>query len=188
METKEDRITSALKQSGEGNQAAFAEVVREYQSMVYSLAFHFLRDGARAEELAQEVFLELYQNVNKMESAAHAKNWLRKVTSFRCIDLTRRLKVRRHCSLEEAPEPSVNPDSRDPFLRKRLGTLVCSLPARSRMVVILRYQEGMELAEVARTLDMPLNTVKSHLQRSLSLLRDKIRALRENNAYELPRR
>ena len=49
-----------------------------------------------------------------------------------------------------------------------------SLPAKARAVVILRYQEDLDPADIARTLEMPVRTVKSHLQRSLALLRDKL--------------
>jgi RNA polymerase sigma-70 factor, ECF subfamily len=52
--------------------------------------------------------------------------------------------------------------------------MVDTLPEKARMVVILRYQEDLEPGEIAKTLGMPLNTVKSHLRRSLAMLRDKL--------------
>ena len=60
------------------------------------------------------------------------------------------------------------------MLSETLRRLVETLPEKARMVVILRYQEDLEPAEISKMLDMPVNTVKSHLRRSLALLRDKL--------------
>ena len=73
-----------------GDRAAFAELVRKHQAMVFSIALHSLRDAALAEELAQEVFLDLYNHLGDLQSAAHVEFWLRKVASRRCIDYVRR--------------------------------------------------------------------------------------------------
>ena len=62
----------------------------------------------------------------------------------------------------------------DLFLSEMLRRVVDTLPEKARMVVILRYQEDLDPSEIARVLEMPLNTVKSHLRRSLSVLRDKL--------------
>ena len=152
----------------------FETAVREHQAMVFSLAFHFLRDRAVAEELAQEVFLELYTHQREMQSAAHLRFWLRKVTSRRCIDETRRLRYRRHLSLASVPEPFAWMPMHDPKLREHLSALVASLSEMPRLIVILRYQEDLSPTEIAETLEIPLGTVKSHLQRSLELLRRKL--------------
>ena len=70
-------------------------------------------------------------------------------------------------------EPVSEAPVSDPMLASRLRKLVASLPAKSRVVVILRYEEELELAEIAKVLGMPLGTVKSHLQRALATLREK---------------
>lgn len=142
--------------------------------MVYSVAYHFLQDHSAAEELAQEVFLELYRHWPEIQSREHRLFWLRKVTSRRCIDQTRRRKLRNHVSLEDAPEPFTFMPATDPVLKRYIEQLLAKLQEAPRMIVILRYQEGMEPAEIAELLDMPLATVKSHLQRSLALLRRKL--------------
>jgi RNA polymerase sigma-70 factor (ECF subfamily) len=59
-------------------------------------------------------------------------------------------------------------------LNEALRRLVASLPETPRMVMILRYQEDLDPMEIAEVLEMPVATVKSHLQRSLSLLREKL--------------
>lgn len=152
---------------------SFAEIVRCHQSMVYSIALHFLSDSASVEELAQDVFLQLHANLGKLRSGDHIKFWLRKVTGHRCIDYRRRRNLPQ-VSLDDVPEPAAPGRPGDPLLSGKLRRFVASLPEKARLVVILRYQEDMDAAEIAETLDMPLATVKSHLQRSLALLREKL--------------
>jgi RNA polymerase sigma-70 factor (ECF subfamily) len=60
------------------------------------------------------------------------------------------------------------------MLSETLRRVVNTLPEKARMVVILRYQEDLDPAEIAKVLDMPVNTVKSHLRRSLGMLREKL--------------
>lgn len=153
---------------------AFEGAVREHQAMVFSVAYHFLQDFAAAEELAQEAFLELYRHWNEIESREHRIHWLRKVVTRRCIDQARRRKLRKHVSLEEAPEPFTFMPATDPLLKRYIEQLLGKLAETPRLVVILRYQEGLEPSEIAELLGMPVATVKSHLQRSLALLRRKL--------------
>ncbi len=151
----------------------FAEVLRAHQSMVFSLAYHFLRDRGAAEEVAQDVFLRLYSKIDDLEDAKHVTFWLRKVTSRRCIDYVRKRKLQFTIALEEADEPAVEPAG-DPLLSRRLRQLVATLPEKPRMAMVLRYQEDLTPEEIAEVLEMPVRTVKSHLQRSLAILREKI--------------
>lgn len=160
----------------------FEQLVRRHQSMVFSIAWHFLRDHALAEELAQDVFLQLHRHLTEFKSPEHAACWLRKVASHRAIDCSRRRKHQPQVGLDQAPEPSAAAAPGDPMLSERLRRLVASLPERARMVVILRYQEDLDPAEIAEVLSMPVRTVKSHLQRSLAMLREKLaRAVGEEN-------
>jgi len=151
----------------------FADLVRQHQSMVFSIAHHFLADRSAAEELSQDVFLQLHATLPTLKSADHVKFWLRKVTAHRCIDYQRRQRVS-PISLEDAPEPAALTHSGDLFLARRVRQLIATLPEKPRMVVILRYQEDLAPDDIAETLAMPLATVKSHLQRSLAILREKM--------------
>ncbi len=162
------------EQTAQGSLSAFADIVREQQGMVFGLAYHFLHDRALAEELAQEVFLELHRHLATIESPRHLVFWLRKVTSRRCIDQTRRRSFWPKFRLDEVPEPQAVTREADPLLSRALARLVASLPEKARLVVVLRYQEDLDPADISQVLDMPVATVKSHLQRSLAMLRDKL--------------
>jgi len=152
----------------------FAEVLRAHQSMVFSLAYHFLRDRGAAEEIAQDVFLRLYRKLGDLDSPRHVVFWLRKVTSHRCIDYARKRGLQPTVALEDTAEPAAISRQDDPMLNRRLRQLIATLPEKPRMVMVLRYQEDLMPEEIAELLEMPVRTVKSHLQRSLAILREKI--------------
>ena len=149
----------------------FAEIVHLHQSMVYSLAYHSLENRALAEELTQEVFLSLHQNLNQMESIDHVRYWLRRVTANRCIDELRRGKVRNGPGLYQVAEPASPQRFADPLISRQLSASLAALPATARVVTILRYQEDMEPQEIAEALQLPVATVKSRLHRALVMLR-----------------
>jgi RNA polymerase sigma-70 factor (ECF subfamily) len=159
-----------------GDPDSFAGLVQQHQAMVFSIAYAALRDRSVAEEVAQDVFLELHRVLPALESPAHVINWLRRTAAHRSIDRHRRRRtwLRFLWPLEQVPEPAAPAAAGDILLTGALRQLIASLPAKPRMVMILRYQEDMEAAEIAEALNMPLGTVKSHVQRSLKLLRDKL--------------
>ena len=179
VQTTNTAAHKTLLRAQRGEQAAFAELVRMHQAMVFSVAHHSLRNRAIAEELAQEVFLHLYQNLAALESPDHLKNWLRRVTTHRCIDYIRRnrmqtVNIADVAELAELAELAVPQRGGDVLLQQTLRRYVATLPATPRLIVTLRYQEDLEPTEIAQVLAMPLNTVKSHLRRSLAVLKEKV--------------
>jgi RNA polymerase sigma-70 factor (ECF subfamily) len=174
------RMEEALREAIRGDHGAFAEIVREHQAMVFSIGWYFLADKSLAEDLAQEVFLECYRGLADIHSSAHLTNWLRRVAIHRSIDQGRRKKVRREVTFDETPEPAREDAQADSFLAERLHQIVAKLPEKQRAVVLLRYQEDLEPAEIAALLEISVNTVKSLLQRALDELRGKLgRKLKE---------
>jgi RNA polymerase sigma-70 factor (ECF subfamily) len=152
----------------------FAGVLADNQSLVFSLALRFLRDRAAAEELAQDVFLQFYKQLAQIESPAHATSWLRRAICHRCIDEARKRRLRPRIALEDVAEPSIESRNPDTFLNDRLRRLIGDLPENARAVVLLRYQEDLDPSDIAAMLEMPVSTVKSHLHRSLAVLRARL--------------
>jgi RNA polymerase sigma-70 factor, ECF subfamily len=153
----------------------FRELMLEHQSMVFSIALRILGDRARAEEIAQDVFLELYEKLPELGDGNHVLYWLRRVAVHRSIDVVRRNQRQPEVSIDEDdfPELAIDADPGDPLLSRQLQQLVASLPAAPRSVLVLRYQEDLTPEEIGQLLSMPTATVKSHLQRTLRLLREK---------------
>ena len=126
-----------------GETAAFAALVRVQQRSVYSLALRMLCDRQKAEDLAQEVFLQLHRNLASIESVTHLTFWLRKVTVNRAIDRLRREPKMEVLPLEAADavaDDDVYDDACDDLLVRRLRQLVNQLPPAPRAVLLLRYQ------------------------------------------------
>jgi RNA polymerase sigma-70 factor (ECF subfamily) len=169
-----------LARARAGDLDAFAELVRHHQRLVFGIACRMLDDRAAAEDLAQDVFVQLHRHLATIESDAHLGSWLRRVVTHRAIDAVRERKRRPVTPLDAIAEPAVTapPSERDPLLVTWLRTQVAALPAAARAVVVLRYQRELGPVEIAETLDMPLNTVKSHLKRSLAVLRARCARLR----------
>jgi RNA polymerase sigma-70 factor, ECF subfamily len=160
----------AAAQAGDGK--AVAALVREHQRMVYSLGLRILRNRAAAQDLTQDVFMQFFRQISTLENASHARHWLRRVATHRAID-----QLRRRPPLQTGDDVLAlvdDSESGDPLLASRLRALVGDLPPHARTVVVLRYQEDMDPTEISELLDMPLNTVKSHLRRALEILRGQL--------------
>lgn len=170
---------NSLSRAIAGESAAFTVLVRNHQRSVYSLALRMLSDRHKAQDLAQDVFLQLHRSLAAIESDAHLSFWLRKVTINRAIDRLRREPKYESVPLEENLNLVSDAHDRDPLLQRRLRELVGRLLPAPRAVMLLRYQEDLDPMEIARILDMPPNTVKSHLKRSLATLREQVTAFME---------
>jgi RNA polymerase sigma-70 factor, ECF subfamily len=152
----------------------FERLFDEHQSMVFSLALRMTGDRGLAEEIAQDVFVELDRNIAKIESPRHAIYWLRRVTMSRSTDALRRRRARGGGQWVEIDEShGAQEIGRGSPLGGRVEALLATLPEAQRAAIILRYQEDLTPEEIAATLGAPLATVKSHLQRGLKLLRAK---------------
>lgn len=171
-------LEGALARARQGELAAFQELIRAHQDSVYSLALRMLKVPEDAEELAQDVFVSAHRHIGKITSAAHLLFWLRRTVCHRAIDRLRRRPLPA-VPLESAGEVALPDTATDPLLERHLRDLVQRLPAAARAVVLLRYQEDLDPSEIASTLGIPLNTVKSHLKRSLASLRTGCDGLRQ---------
>ena len=160
-----------LAQARLGEKNALGALVRAHQRSVYSLALRMLGTRDLAEDLTQDVFMQLNGNLKSIDSAEHLVFWLRRVTTNRAIDQLRRRARVEFTSLDEAASLFSSVDGGDPLLQRHLRRLLSNLSPQARAVVLLRYQEDLDPVDIARTLDMPVNTVKSHLKRSLEELR-----------------
>ena len=157
-----------------GESSAFATLVRRYQRTVYSIALRMLSDRHRAEDLAQEVFLQLHRALGSIDSETHLAFWLRKVAVNRAIDRMRQESRHNSEPLTEAVVVVDESTEDDPLLHRRMAELLAELSPAARAVVVLRYQEDLDPVDIASTLDMSINTVKSHLKRSLTQLRARV--------------
>jgi len=154
----------------------FRGLIEAHQRMVFSVALRLLGDYATAEEVAQDVFLELHRSGERLASEAHVRSWLRRVATHRSIDAIRRRALRPESAAEEWIEEQHAGDDGpgiDTGLQARLEMLLQTLPESMRVPVVLRYQEELLPDEIARLLGQSVASVKSHLRHGLKLLRRK---------------
>jgi RNA polymerase sigma-70 factor, ECF subfamily len=168
-ETPADRDFEAAQ---EGDTHAFVRLVKGHQARVFSLALRLTGRREDAEELAQDTFLGLFGQLRHLESGLHVRHWVCRTVTHRAIDLLRS-RARRPQSQADALllEVPAEDASGDPLLHRTLRALLLRLPEIPRAVLVLRFQEDLDPLDIAATLDLPLNTVKSHLRRSLDWLR-----------------
>jgi RNA polymerase sigma-70 factor (ECF subfamily) len=161
----------AAARAGDGS--AFVRLVRHHQARVFSLALRLTGRREDAEELAQDTFLGLHAQLRNLDSAAHVRHWVCRTVTHRSIDLLRaRARRPQSQSLDQMMlEVPVEDVSGDPLLHRTLRAILLRLPEIPRAVVILRFQEDLDPLDIAATLDLSVNTVKSHLRRSLDWLR-----------------
>ena len=154
----------------------FRRLIETHQRMVFSLALRVTGEHGAAEEVAQDVFLELHRGGEKLESEDHVRFWLRRVTVHRATDALRKKARQPEAGAEEWMEEQYvqdNSEGLNAAVIVLLEELLRTLPEQMRVVIVLRYQEDMLPEEIARLLGQPVATVKSNLQRGLQLLRRK---------------
>jgi RNA polymerase sigma-70 factor (ECF subfamily) len=166
---------STLERARRGDLAAFGELVNEHEPRVFSIALRFTGRRADAEELTQDVFVQLHGALKQMTDDRHLRRWLLRTTTHRCLnrlrDDKRRPRTLPFDAVDIAAEAAAPERESDPLLGARLRRLLLDLNPHARAVMLLRFQEDLDPAEIATVLAMSINTVKSHLRRSLEWLR-----------------
>lgn len=188
----EQRLIAAAQQ---GNLDAFNELVLAYQDRVYNLAYRILGDPAAAEDVTQEAFIAAYRTLNTFRGGSFL-SWLLRTAANRCYDELRRQKRRPTVSWEAFGEldeeanpflvnggPTPEEAAQQAELSDFLQAAIQTLPPDQRVVLVLSDVEGMDYEQIARTMGVPLGTVKSRLARA----RARLRALLEARAELLPR-
>jgi RNA polymerase sigma-70 factor (ECF subfamily) len=160
--------------AGNGDAEAFDELVRRKQAGVRSLMRRLSNDRTLAEDLAQQVFVEVWKSLAKLDSPAAFSGWLKRISVNVWLQHFRRknLLVLDNDAGDVATDSSTtHGHDRDIDLAAALGLL----PVPVRLCVVLAYQEGMSHGEIAQATGIPLGTVKSHIVRGSARLRESLR-------------
>ena len=159
-----------------GDERAFALLVDRHRDRAYALALRILRSPAEAEEVAQDAFVRVWRALPAFRGESLFSTWLHRIVVRRSLDRLAVLRRRRgrEAALEESPEPRTEDAATDPAARERtarIERLMDRLTEAQRTVVTLFYHQDRSVEEVARTLGLPENTVKTHLHRARAALR-----------------
>jgi RNA polymerase sigma-70 factor (ECF subfamily) len=189
---EDDRLRERLAGSVD---EAFEDVVRFYQDRLFSFALRVTGNAQDAEEVAQDAFVRAYRALcgypaDRIRALA-LRPWLYRITlnlarnrlrgkKPRVVSLDHSASGEGDAPWEPADDESRRPDALYETERRRvdIAALVASLPERYRAPIVLRYVEGLQLDEVARILEQPLGTTKSHVHRGVNALREALTSSR----------
>jgi RNA polymerase sigma-70 factor (ECF subfamily) len=162
-----------LEQVGHGNESAMEDIFRRYSGPVYSVALRVLRDNGHAEDVLQEVFLQLWRKPAAfMQQRGSLGAWLVVVARNRAIDHLRRRKPAD--SVEDvilASSVNVADEAERNTMMEKVRRVIADLPPEQQKSLELAYFEGLSHTEIASRTGDPLGTVKTRIRQALITLR-----------------
>jgi RNA polymerase sigma factor (sigma-70 family) len=185
-----------VRKAKAGDTAAFAEIIRRYQNLVYATALQILKDPALAEDAAQEAFVAAFRSLPDLRSVSSFPPWLRKIV--RNLALASRKEQRRFGALEEAgvlqsPPADAGQDAErerreaDAF-GEEVGRIVSSLSATLRFPVLLCHIDNLSTRDAARFLGITEGALRKRLHDGKKKLQERIVRMAEKSfqVYRLP--
>jgi RNA polymerase sigma-70 factor (ECF subfamily) len=160
-------ISKVLK----GDLAAYGTLVEEYQKSVFNVCYRILGNRQEAEDLTQDAFLRAYQQLARYDPNRPFGPWMRVLAANLCYNHLKKARLKQE-PLEDERDRFKDYPKRGPEKileiseeNQRLYQAFWKLPENYRMALELRHFQGLSYKEMAQTLDLPLNTVRSHLYR-----------------------
>ncbi len=177
-----------IEQLRNGDESAFKELVNLYQQKVFNTALNFLQNQHDAEDIAQEVFIQVYHSIKQFKGNARLSTWLYRITITKCLDHLRSKKRKKRFAfisslfsekndlLYEAPDfehPGVQLDRKEDAAI--LFKLINTLPESQKTAFLLNKIDALSYGEIALIMKISESAVDSLLQRARQNLRKKIK-------------
>ena len=172
--------------SKNGDQDAFAQLVQRYQRRVFNLVYRMLQQYDEATEITQETFLAAWQGLPAFRGDARFPTWLYRIAyncSLKQLELRKRDRalqvaleteqVLEDANNENRANAEIDARDRQALIQEHLS----HLPAKYRIVLILRHLQDMTYEEMAEILTIPIGTIKTHLFRARNLLKERLKSL-----------
>src|SRR5690242_5029097 len=172
-----------------GDQDAFAQLVQRHQRRVFNLVFRMLQQYEEANEVTQETFLAAWQGLSSFRGDARFSTWLYRIAYNCCLKQLEQRKKDKALNAaiqeehlldlageENAAMTQIETADRQSLVHEHLSTL----PAKYRIVLVLRHLQDMTYEEMAEILTMPIGTIKTHLFRARNLLKERIQAIEQD--------
>lgn len=185
-----------IQKAQEGDERAFARLVKNYESIVYSFAYKVCHDKEKAEEAWQDTFVNVFRKLKQFDRKSKFTTWLYSIVVNNCLMKHRRSKLDMATVRIDAPEgfhedPIMDADGHivqtiaswkdtpidslmNKELRSHLDSAIEKLPLDHRVVFILRDIEGQSAEEVSKMLKLSVPAVKSRLRRARVFLREEL--------------
>ncbi|MCR8657722.1 RNA polymerase sigma factor SigW [Paenibacillus endoradicis] len=176
-----------VKLALKGDQAAFAELVELYQEKLYHMAYRMLNNRQEAEDVVQDTFLRVYNNLERYDTTMKFSTWIYRIATNLSIDRLRKRKPVYSLDAESSDYEGLDgysmipSDNRTPEselliseTQQIIHQAIDTLPPKYKSVMILRYIHELSLQEVGDILDMPVTTIKTRVHRGREFLRKKL--------------
>ena len=164
-----------------GDRSAFAELVRRRQSSIRNLMRRCCNDVTLADDLAQQVFLQVWLKIRTLKQVDAFGGWLKRLAISIWLQHQRKNDALR--SADELGEAeAVQKESAS--VGMDLDSALATLSSPVRLCIVLSYNEGMTHAEIAELMELPLGTVKSHINRGTQRLQKTLAAYGDNQSVE----
>lgn len=173
-DTMEDDVV-VIKQVLAGNKQAYADIINKYKNPLYATVLRMTKNPQTAQDLLQEAFIKVYEQLKKYDQKGSFKSWLYRVAINHCLDTVRKKNFQTQ-SEEIQDEQLINTSSPEVvFLKKersrQLEQLMAQLPEIERLILLLRYANECSYVEISEMLDIPLSDVRNKLHRAKKKLR-----------------
>ena len=177
-------LDALLLRCRQGDALAWEELVRRFETRIFGFALHYMRDREEARDVAQEIFVKMYQHLDGIRDGRTYLPWMLRLVRNCCIDRIRSRKARvaevdaadgapEQASRNPSPEQSMLDDARRILLYRALATLTST----NREILLLKDIQQLRLVEISIRLGLPLGTVKSRSNRARSELARAVRSL-----------
>jgi len=179
-----------------GDMAAFRELIEEYQRLVCHVVFRMVLNESDREEICQEVFVKIYQNLGKFEFKSKLSTWIAKIAYNTCINYLKKKKVPLYDDLAEAETlaagesaaeraagyienvageaPAQDEMMMSQELSQFLHEEINQLPVQYRTILTLYHLDELSYQEIEEITNLPEGTVKSYLFRARKLLKERL--------------
>jgi RNA polymerase sigma factor (sigma-70 family) len=170
-----DENIHLVQQLQNGDENAFRQLVVSYQDMVVRTAYAYLKDAKEAEDLAQEVFISVYQNISEFRNEANLKTWIYRITINKSLNQIRKLKWKSAFqSIENIVFPAIQvKDSSDPYIKLInkeqeiiLNSAMQKLPESQRTAFVLHKYDDLSQLEIAEIMKISVAAVESLIHRA----------------------
>lgn len=193
MEVTMEEEKKWIEEVRAGNMQAFTKIIDKYKNQLFATVLRMTKNPEDAQDLVQEAFIKVYEQLNKYDFKGSFSSWLYRVTINHCLDELRkkRYQVEHITFNEKGIESSEENEPEIVFLKKeksrQLEKLIASLPEDERMIILLRYANERSYEEISELLHIPLSTVRNKLHRAKKKMRKIVQAEKGgyfNEVYE----
>ncbi len=172
-----------------GEKDYFSELISRNKNLVYSVVLKMINNKEDANDLAQEVFIKIYKNLDKYYPDFKFSTWVVKITTNHVIDYRRKKKCETvsmdYLGYKLVSENSPEQDYFDKEEKQELNYLIDRLPEIYKIPIVLYHKQGLSYQEIADAIDEPLSKVKNRIFRGRKILKEELLRLKEGGELGL---